>query len=61
MSDILFIKISLIGDVIYYISVRAEARRQRGGACFTWLDDEAFAPAGQPTHSRKQGDPSLQA
>jgi len=55
MSDILFIKTSSLGDLIHFMPVLAETRRQRGGACFAWLVEEAFAPAGQPTPAVSEG------
>jgi lipopolysaccharide heptosyltransferase I len=44
MADILFIKTSSLGDVIHHMPALTEARKERPGACFTWLVEEAFAP-----------------
>src|SRR5262245_12154312 len=44
MSDILFIKTSSLGDVIHHMPALADARRQRPGARFAWVVEEAFAP-----------------
>jgi heptosyltransferase-1 len=44
MTSVLFIKTSSLGDVIHHMPALTDAHRQRGGATFTWLVEEAFAP-----------------
>src|SRR5882757_4516807 len=44
MSDVLFIKISSLGDVIHHMPALTEARARRPDARFAWVVEEAFAP-----------------
>ncbi len=44
MADILFIKMSSLGDVIHHMPALTEARQARPDARFTWLVEEDFAP-----------------
>ncbi len=44
MAEILFIKMSSLGDVIHHMPALTEARRARPDARFTWLVEEDFAP-----------------
>ena len=44
MANILFIKTSSLGDVIYHMPALTDARKARGDAAFSWLVEEAFAP-----------------
>ena len=44
MTDVLFIKISSLGDVIHHMPALTEARARRPGARLAWVVDEAFAP-----------------
>jgi heptosyltransferase-1 len=44
MADILFIKMSSLGDVIHHMPALTEARKARPDARFTWLVEEDFAP-----------------
>lgn len=44
MSDILFIKMSSLGDVIHHLPALTDARRRRPDARFGWIVEEAFAP-----------------
>ena len=44
MADILFIKMSSLGDVIHHMPALSEARKARPDARFTWLVEEDFAP-----------------
>ena len=44
MTEILFIKMSSLGDVIHHMPALSEARKHRPDARFTWLVEEDFAP-----------------
>jgi heptosyltransferase-1 len=44
MADVLFIKISSLGDVIHYMPALTEARARRSDARLAWVVEEAFAP-----------------
>jgi lipopolysaccharide heptosyltransferase I len=44
MAEILFIKMSSLGDVIHHMPALSEARKHRPDARFTWLVEEDFAP-----------------
>ncbi len=44
MTDILFIKTSSLGDVIYHMPAVTEARQAQPTARLAWLVEEAFAP-----------------
>jgi lipopolysaccharide heptosyltransferase I len=44
MADVLFIKMSSLGDVIHHMPALTEARKARPDARFTWLVEEDFAP-----------------
>ena len=44
MANILFIKTSSLGDVIYHMPALVDARKARPDATFAWLVEEAFEP-----------------
>jgi len=44
MTDILFVKTSSLGDVIHQLPALTEAHSHFGGARFSWIVEESFAP-----------------